>query len=500
MNLRSLSLLAAALFLLLAAVFQNASQLYFMAAVIISVALVARLAVWASLRGLVVRRRVVDRVFEEEQITVFLTVSNPSRFPRFFLSLEESLSPWLEADQAKFLLPVLWPGETARLDYRCRATKRGRLGVGPMQLNATDPIGIYLRESAFPEVSTAVVYPRPIEIASYSTEGNVHFGGGMAERRARPGAGLDFHGVRDYKPGDELRRIHWKVVARHQRLAVIEFQEAYTADITIALDLREGSNVGEGKETTLEYGVKLAASLARRAFDDGARVALALNDGTGLQVAVCSREDEFYRVLELLAGAEATGPAMISSLVSQLRPHISPGSALVVITSEPDAELPGLARFLDGESISLDAVLIDASSFSTDRDPTAAGGRVSSGSEPEATSLQRAWKWLWSTEEEQQAANRPRRARRGHPKPPPRWLQRLQDWVLLGAGDGAEQGDGGAHARAGPRVILPRPSSDHQAEHYLALAESLRQLRATTHIVSRGDDLVSSIRHIIGGE
>lgn len=364
MNIKSTTLLAAGSFLLLAAILQaSLDQLYFMSAVVMATALVARVAVWGSVRGLRCHRQISDHVFEEDTVGVSLLVSNPSRLPKFFVALREDLSPWLETDEAQFLIPVLWPGQTVTLEYRAHATKRGMLPVGPLRIGATDPIGVFFRSTAFSDTSSAVVYPRPLDIPSHDLGGSVSFGGGLAERMARAGEGMDYHGVRDYKPGDELRRIHWKATARLQRLSVIEFQQSYAADIAIALDVLKGTDVGEGKETTLEYAVKIAATVARRAVINGTAVALAIHGKNGVRTAVCQREDDLLKAYELLAEAEADGEAPISTLLEEMKPLYEAGLAVLAITADADARLHGIMRFLESERVSLTAVLLDAPSF-----------------------------------------------------------------------------------------------------------------------------------------
>ncbi|NIM06978.1 MAG: DUF58 domain-containing protein, partial [Armatimonadetes bacterium] len=197
--------------------------------------------------------------------------------------------------------------------------------------------------------------------------GAVSFGGGTAERTARTGEGLDYHGVREYQPGDELRRIHWKAFARQQRLAVIEFQQTYTADVAIAVDLFRGTEVGAGKQTTLEYGIKIAASLARRALDNRASVTLGLQSASGLQIITCRREDDFHLILEALAEAEADGEMPLYSVVHAMKPELSPGTALVLITADADTRLVDLAGFLQNDNIKLAGVLLDASTFAPRR-------------------------------------------------------------------------------------------------------------------------------------
>jgi len=488
MSVKSVTLAIAAVFLLVAAVLENAGPLYFMAAAIIAVAIVARLAVWASLRGLRLQRNITDRVFEGERVSVSLNLSNPSRLPKFFLTLEENLSPWLEPERARFFLPVLWPGEAVQLQYHCRPTKRGRLKVGPLSVNTSDPVGLLSRSKTLADGSVAVIYPRPIEVPPHDLEGAVSFGGGMAERTARAGEGLDFHRVRDYHPGDELRRIHWKALARHQRLAVIEFQQSYSADIAIALDLLRGTDVGEGKQTTLEYGVKIAASLARRALDNSACVTLALQGASGPRIVTCRREEEFYRILELLAEAEAAGETPIYSVVEAMRPQLSPGTAAVVITADSDPHLAGLASLLSADNISLSAVLLEASTF-LGPPKEAEKGALESDDRSLFSWLRRAREWLFS-EDPDLPFPFPLEPSK---MPPP--LRRIWGWFF----ESLEEKPQEAAVSASPVGAAESATKSDTAAAYFSLAESLRLSGAKAYVVGREDDLVAAVRRIMGG-
>src|SRR5918912_409029 len=104
--------------------------------------------------------------------------------------------------------------------------------------------------------------------------GGSWFGVQEREGRARRGEGMDFHGVREWRQGDPLRRVHWPTTARTGRLSVVEFERAFQQDLVIALDLRRGSEYGEGRETTLEYAVKTAATLIDATLAESGAVTL----------------------------------------------------------------------------------------------------------------------------------------------------------------------------------------------------------------------------------
>ena len=86
------------------------------------------------------------------------------------------------------------------------------------------------------------------------------FLGTVAARRVvRPGQGLDFHSLRDYHPGDDMRTIEWKATARLARLIAVEFEPMQVGDLVVLLDNRAQVQVGRDEHSTLERAVSVAA-------------------------------------------------------------------------------------------------------------------------------------------------------------------------------------------------------------------------------------------------
>src|SRR6202011_6346134 len=103
-------------------------------------------------------------------------------------------------------------------------------------------------------------------------------------------------------PGDAFNRIHWPTTARTTRLMVREFELDPTADVWIVLDLDIDAQAGSGVESTEEYAVTAAASLARHLLDQGRAVGL-VSQTASLPGHRGPRQVE--RILEVLALAQA---------------------------------------------------------------------------------------------------------------------------------------------------------------------------------------------------
>jgi uncharacterized protein (DUF58 family) len=124
---------------------------------------------------------------------------------------------------------------------------------------------------------------------------------------------VDPDGVRQYVPGDPLRRMHWKSTARTGKLNVIEFEESHALNVVMAIDLARDSVVGEGRQSTLEYLVTAAASIAQLAVRQGASVRLVSGDTPDPADFAGRGSEHLFLVLSSLARAEANQPESLGS-------------------------------------------------------------------------------------------------------------------------------------------------------------------------------------------
>ena len=132
------------IFLGLTAFVLNIDQLYFMSAVIICVPLVAYGLSRMSLRSVSSRRSMPSRAYEGDSLSVELELTNSGWMPRFFLTVQDTLPPWLQPTRApNFLLPILWGKTSARFSYELTTLKRGAHSVGPVRIAGFDPLGIF---------------------------------------------------------------------------------------------------------------------------------------------------------------------------------------------------------------------------------------------------------------------------------------------------------------------------------------------------------------------
>ncbi|MGH9183079.1 MAG: DUF58 domain-containing protein [Acidimicrobiales bacterium] len=176
-------------------------------------------------------------------------------------------------------LEPLPPGGHAAPWYQFPAPRRGILGLGPLEAQVSDPFGLAAASNpAAPRIEVTVwpavddVVPPPHTHGDQPLAGTDH---------PTPMAtlGEDFHSLRPYVPGDDLRRVHWRSSARRDDLVIRNDELPWQGRVTVLLDTRAGAH----SPSTFEQAVSAAASIvtasARHRFL--VRLATASGDDTG---------------------------------------------------------------------------------------------------------------------------------------------------------------------------------------------------------------------------
>jgi uncharacterized protein (DUF58 family) len=146
--------------------------------------------------------------------------------------------------------------------------------------------------------SSFVVVPRWVELTSFPILEPSSFPSDVLHERARTGAGEEYLGVRDYRPGDPQRSVHWRSTARAGRLVVREYEEEVASKVVLII---AGGDRGVPPDSSFEYLVSAAASIARYALQTGHPIDLVRYEPNG-DVARVDGPDRFS-VLDWLARA-----------------------------------------------------------------------------------------------------------------------------------------------------------------------------------------------------
>ena len=212
-------------------------------------------------RDLAVHRDISDLQFEAgETAQVEVQVSNYGRRISMLL-LEEELPAALGGSK-RFVVSPLRAGRTTTLRYLVKTEHRGRYPLGPMHVRVADPIGMVDLDHALPSAASILVTPRTEPLPRIALTGR-WAGAGDNRTRDLLGGGSPDVSIREYRLGDDLRRIHWPSSARVDQLMVRREEQEWQSRCTLLIDNRRISHRGYGVDSSMETAVRAAASIMR---------------------------------------------------------------------------------------------------------------------------------------------------------------------------------------------------------------------------------------------
>ncbi|HET9169636.1 MAG TPA: DUF58 domain-containing protein [Actinospica sp.] len=211
---------------------------------------------------------------------VHLRLQNAARLPSSTLLVEDRL-PYTLGSRPRFILRRIEPSGHRRVAYRIRSEHRGRFEIGPLTLRSADPLGLFELSRSFSAQHTLTVVPK-VQALTAGTFGALWSGRGEGHAAYAAAAGEEDIGVREYRHGDDLRRIHWRATAHHGELMVRREERTWHSQCTVLLDSRAIAHRGTGPAASYEFAVSAAASTAVHLLNQGYRVRLSTGVGAGL--------------------------------------------------------------------------------------------------------------------------------------------------------------------------------------------------------------------------
>jgi uncharacterized protein (DUF58 family) len=250
----------------------------------------------AALRGVRVRRRLPREMFADTVGSVGLEIANVQRrVPSFAIVVEDRVreAGLHERPAGRAFALRVAPGASEARSYRFTPARRGSLEFIGFQVFTRFPFGLFSKSLALEAPETALVYPEvePVpalrELGSAGRPGDARAGG--------RGSGPLASGLRDWAPGDPLRRIHWRASLRRGGLLTREVEREENTEVEVQL-----STVRPPGDA-FERAVGWAASEVVAFLEAGSRVGLRTDDA---RIPPGSGAGQRGRLLAFLARVE----------------------------------------------------------------------------------------------------------------------------------------------------------------------------------------------------
>ena len=320
------------------------------------------------------------RAMEPQQVAsgdtavVNLTMTNRSLLPTGPLMLEDQL-PSQFTGRARFAIDGLLGRESRVVSYRMPRLPRGRYRTGPLNLRLTDPFHLIDVRRSFTTTSEVLVTPTIDSLPGGEPPRSVDIGddAGSHSIGAR---GADDASTREYRTGDDLRKIHWRSSARTGTLQVRQEERPWQGQITLLLDVRTTAHLeavhdslpkgtDERIRSSAEWAISAAASIGTQALLAGRGLDLLADLTTAAPVALTSP----LRLSEILATISTSPRPDLGPFDGALQ-ALSQESTVIAVLGELDSvSLDVLSRVHPrGTSRTAIALLLDVMSWSAGPD------------------------------------------------------------------------------------------------------------------------------------
>ncbi|MBG0783922.1 MAG: DUF58 domain-containing protein [Anaerolineaceae bacterium] len=261
--------------------------------------------------------------------------------------------------------------------------KRGWIWLGPTEIESGDLFGLFRITKSISTDQRLLIMPYTVPIRQFPAPFGM-LSGGQALRQKTLEVTSYAAGVREYVPGDPLRRIHWPSSARKQELIVKEFEKDPMAEVWIFLDARVSvhSHLEEVEDKKLkdlwwvkekqafhlppyseEYAISSAASISQYYINQKRKVGLVTSGLTYTILPPERGERQLGKILETLSVIKPEGDMPLWGLISSQLGHLVRGSTVILITPSSDDKLMTVVLELVQRGIMPVVILLDVASF-----------------------------------------------------------------------------------------------------------------------------------------
>jgi len=293
-----------------------------------------------------------ERALEGEDVRATVEVSGAESVSRIdvLLPLPDELR---ERDRRN---PTGVPASAGRVELTIRCVRWGAFRLGPVLVRARDVLSFHTWEATIGAGQPLRVYPSVETMRSLlePLETQVYVGNQVSRTR---GDGIEFADIREWHPGDRLRRVNWRASARRGELWVNEQHPERNTDIVLFLDTFTDARLG--MRGTLDLTVRAAASLAHRYLQRKDRVGVVSFGGFVSWLLPASGTRQLYRIVDSLLQMGIV-LSFATKNIDVLPPRTLPPRALVLALT-PLLDTRSTAALLDLRARGFDLVVVEVS-------------------------------------------------------------------------------------------------------------------------------------------
>ncbi|MBV6469937.1 MAG: hypothetical protein NBKEAIPA_01846 [Nitrospirae bacterium] len=316
-----------------AAVNTGNNLFYLLLAMMLSLIVVSGLISELCVRRLAFKRQAPEYFFANEPGTVTLRVTNHKmRIPSFSLHLLEASDR--EPYDHRLRIPTLAPQASVSISYPWRIGRRGQYHLRGIQVSTSFPFNLFVKQAWYPCDTSILVCPQPLplppmRLGALSNLGHHHVA-------ARRGQGTSLYNLREFRPGDDARAIHWMTTAKTSKLMLRETESEDHRQVIVAVS----TVAPDDADPAFERALSIAASLVSLFLREGYEVHLLLGNQP---IHTAAGPDQSLSLFHALALCERQRPAMCEVIYQAMAHALAASMEGVTIGLTPWTDPDGAA-------------------------------------------------------------------------------------------------------------------------------------------------------------
>jgi uncharacterized protein (DUF58 family) len=232
-----------------------------------------------SLEKLIIKREYNDRIFDGETVTIGIYIENKSLIGLYNLEIDDRYPQTSHiirgSNRGVINVP---PKSRVKIEYSLKIDAIGRHDFSELNIRNRDILGLFTITGRFLDIKKNIIQcyaniPK-IDVREMAARGYRILRGPWISKIV--GFGMDFKDIREYKPGDEIKRIDWKASARINKLMIREYEAEAQSNIIIVLDLSTNMFLGILGKRKYDYSAKTIAFILGHAIRNRDRIGFLL--------------------------------------------------------------------------------------------------------------------------------------------------------------------------------------------------------------------------------
>ena len=238
-------------------------------------------------------------------------------------------------------------GQKLDLAFSVTPLRRGYLHFTETSLGSPDPVGIFRKIYHNKDSDKLLVLPKRYPVPKLHLSGKRHHNQGGIALASAIGETSEFHGLRDYRPGDPLRHIHWRSWARTGSPVVKKYEDEFFVRHALILD----TYIQNARQQVFEEAVSVAASIAINIDDQESLLDLMFVEQCAYHFTAGRHLGDIQSLLEILACVQAEKNQSIEILNDLVTRHASQLSSAICIFLDWDSSRQQLVNTLEDHNI-----------------------------------------------------------------------------------------------------------------------------------------------------